>query len=57
MTTSYSPKPSWRTSSYSADQGGTCVQVAAVWRTSSHSGEQGGECVQVAVVRPGLSGR
>ncbi|WP_345359902.1 DUF397 domain-containing protein [Actinoallomurus liliacearum] len=50
-------KASWRTSSHSANQGGTCVQVAALWRTSSHSGNQGGECVEVAVVRPGLSGR
>ncbi|WP_433175348.1 DUF397 domain-containing protein [Actinoallomurus sp. CA-150999] len=53
MTTLHSPGPPWRTSSYSADQGGTCVQVAAVWRTSSHSANQGGECVQVAVIRAG----
>ncbi|WP_460338509.1 DUF397 domain-containing protein [Actinoallomurus acanthiterrae] len=51
MTTLHSPRPSWRTSSYSGNQGGECVQVAAVWRTSSRSGNQGGTCVQVAVVR------
>ncbi|MCO5993978.1 DUF397 domain-containing protein [Actinoallomurus rhizosphaericola] len=53
MTTFYPPDPSWRTSSYSADQGGTCVQVTALWRTSSHSGSQGGECVQVAALSSG----
>ncbi|WP_425551287.1 DUF397 domain-containing protein [Actinoallomurus vinaceus] len=53
MTTLHSPRPTWRTSRYSGNQGGTCVQVAAVWRTSSHSANQGGECVQVAVIRPG----
>lgn len=40
----------WRKSSRSADQGGTCVEVAPAWRTSSRSGEQGGDCVQVAVI-------
>ncbi|MFI0810162.1 DUF397 domain-containing protein [Streptomyces echinatus] len=42
----------WRKSSYSGDQGGSCVECAPlgglVWRKSSYSGDQGGECVEVA---------
>ncbi|GAA0603370.1 DUF397 domain-containing protein [Streptomyces crystallinus] len=42
----------WRKSSYSGDQGGSCVECAtlhgATWRKSSHSGDQGGECIQIA---------
>ncbi|AWK08337.1 DUF397 domain-containing protein [Streptomyces spongiicola] len=42
----------WRTSSYSSDQGGECVEClplgGAVWRTSSYSGDQGGDCVACA---------
>ena len=29
---------SWRKSSYSAGNGGDCVEVAEVWRKSSYSG-------------------
>src|SRR5258708_7820207 len=39
-------RAAWRKSSYS-NNGGSCVEVAAVWRTSSHSGN-GGDCVEVA---------
>jgi Domain of unknown function (DUF397) len=39
-------RAAWRKSSYS-NNGGSCVEVAAVWRTSSHSGN-GGSCVEVA---------
>ena len=38
----------WRRSSYSAGNGGQCVEVAAVWRRSSHSASNGGQCVEVA---------
>ncbi|ARQ71513.1 DUF397 domain-containing protein [Streptomyces marincola] len=41
----------WRTSSYSNDQGGDCVQGACLtedWFTSRHSNDQGGNCVQGA---------
>ena len=43
---------SWRKSSYSAGNGGDCVEVAAVWRKSSHSGTNGGDCVEVAAALP-----
>ncbi|UUN26660.1 DUF397 domain-containing protein [Streptomyces sp. FIT100] len=42
----------WRKSSYSGDQGGSCVECAplggAAWRKSSYSSDQGGECVEIA---------
>ncbi|MFJ9036048.1 DUF397 domain-containing protein [Streptomyces sp. NPDC102406] len=44
----------WRKSSYSSDQGGSCVECAPLgplaWRTSSYSGDQGGSCVECAPV-------
>ena len=42
-------RAAWRTSTYS-NNGGECVEVAAVWRTSTYS-NNGGNCVEVA--RPG----
>jgi hypothetical protein len=39
-------RAAWRTSTYS-NNGGACVEVAAVWRKSTHS-NNGGECVEVA---------
>ena len=39
---------SWRKSSYSGNNGGSCVEVGATsWRKSSHSGSNGGSCVEV----------
>jgi hypothetical protein len=42
----------WRKSSYSANGGGDCVEVAwvdtAAWRKSSRSANGGGACVEVA---------
>ncbi|MCW2914685.1 MAG: hypothetical protein JWN52_2753 [Actinomycetia bacterium] len=45
----------WRKARRSSENGGECVEVAAVflsgdaiWRKSSHSGENGGNCVEVA---------
>lgn len=42
----------WRKSSYSGDQGGSCVECAPLgtlaWRKSSHSGDQGGQCIEIA---------
>ena len=43
---------SWRKSSYSAGNGGDCVEVAEVWRKSSYSGSNGGDCVEVARTLP-----
>jgi hypothetical protein len=43
---------SWRKSSYSASNGGDCVEVAEVWRKSSYSGDNGGNCVEVAATPP-----
>jgi len=43
---------SWRKSSYSASNGGNCVEVAEVWRKSSYSGSNGGDCVEVARTLP-----
>jgi hypothetical protein len=42
----------WRKSSYSAGNGGNCVEVAEVWRKSSYSGTNGGDCVEVAATLP-----
>ncbi|MCZ4097105.1 DUF397 domain-containing protein [Streptomyces sp. H39-C1] len=38
----------WFKSSYSADEGGNCVEIAYAWRKSSHSTGEGGNCVEVA---------
>ncbi|MFF9071804.1 DUF397 domain-containing protein [Streptomyces sp. NPDC014735] len=38
----------WSKSSYSASEGGNCVEIAYDWRKSSHSGSEGGDCVEVA---------
>ncbi|MGN9759743.1 DUF397 domain-containing protein [Streptomyces sp. SD31] len=41
----------WRKSSYSGDQGGSCVECAPLgalaWRKSTHSGENG-SCIEIA---------
>ena len=42
----------WRKSSYSAGNGGNCVEVAEVWRKSSYSAGNGGDCVEVARTLP-----
>lgn len=42
----------WRKSSYSSDQGGSCVECAPLgplaWRKSTYSSDQGGDCVEIA---------
>ncbi|MFI1398215.1 DUF397 domain-containing protein [Streptomyces sp. NPDC020681] len=38
----------WFKSSYSSDEGGSCIEVAYNWRKSSHSGDEGGSCVEIA---------
>ncbi|MBX9399581.1 DUF397 domain-containing protein [Streptomyces sp. TRM72054] len=41
----------WRKSSYSGDQGGSCVEctpIGLTWRKSTYSGDQGGDCVEIA---------
>jgi hypothetical protein len=43
---------SWRKSSYSASNGGACVEVAEVWHKSSYSASNGGNCVEVARTLP-----
>ncbi len=40
-------RATWRKSSYSGNNGGACVEVAA-WRTSSYSSNTGSNCVEVA---------
>jgi hypothetical protein len=41
--------PTWRTSSYTGNGGGNCVEVGSIpWRTSSYSANGGGECVEAA---------
>jgi Domain of unknown function (DUF397) len=42
----------WRKSSYSGEEGGACIEVAALWRKSSYSGQEAETCVEVA----GLAG-
>ncbi|MEU1283909.1 DUF397 domain-containing protein [Kitasatospora sp. NPDC005856] len=40
----------WRKSSYSGNDGGNCVEVAAAaWRKSSHSAGDAGECIEAAL--------
>jgi hypothetical protein len=54
-----SPRPEltaavWRRSSYSSNNGGSCVEVAEnLWRRSSYSSDNGGTCVEVADNVPG----
>ncbi|MGW3326862.1 DUF397 domain-containing protein [Streptomyces virginiae] len=38
----------WFKSSYSGDEGGACLEVAAAWRKSSYSGDEGDACLEVA---------
>ncbi|MET8678951.1 DUF397 domain-containing protein [Streptomyces sp. NPDC004647] len=44
----------WRKSSYSAGDGGNCIEVAeefpgaSQWRKSTYSGGDGGDCIEVA---------
>lgn len=38
----------WFKSSYSTDQGDSCIEVAVTWRKSSYSSDQGDDCVEVA---------
>ena len=43
--------PTWRTSSYTGNGGGNCVEVGSVpWRTSSYTANGGGNCVEAAHV-------
>lgn len=42
--------PAWRKSSYSDNQGGSCLEVSdayAPWRKSSYSDNHGGSCLEV----------
>lgn len=39
----------WRKSSYSASNGGDCVEVGAAWWKSSYSRSNGGNCVEVGL--------
>ncbi|AXK34190.1 DUF397 domain-containing protein [Streptomyces armeniacus] len=55
------PTTMWRKSSYSGDDGGSCVECAALgaaaWRKSSHSSDTGGECVEVAALPAAIAVR
>ncbi|WP_328536207.1 DUF397 domain-containing protein [Streptomyces sp. NBC_00344] len=44
----------WFKSSYSAGDGGQCVEVALEWGKSSFSGEEGGECFETAACPHGV---
>jgi hypothetical protein len=39
----------WRKSTYSTGNGGSCVEVG-VWRKSSYSSPDGGDCVETATL-------
>ncbi|MGA4849660.1 DUF397 domain-containing protein [Streptomyces sp. G5(2025)] len=41
----------WHKSSYSAGDGGECLEIAR-WRKSTHSGGDGGDCLEVADGNP-----
>jgi hypothetical protein len=43
-------RATWRKSSFSGNNGGACIEIAAVpdWRKSSFSGNNGGDCVEIA---------
>ncbi|MFJ6798220.1 DUF397 domain-containing protein [Streptomyces sp. NPDC091268] len=43
----------WHKSSYSAGDGGDCLEMAT-WRKSTHSGGDGGNCLEVADGHVGL---
>ncbi|MFF3862300.1 DUF397 domain-containing protein [Streptomyces sp. NPDC002209] len=43
----------WHKSSYSAGDGGNCLEMAT-WRRSTHSDGSGGSCLEVADGHPGL---
>ncbi|MEU7726709.1 DUF397 domain-containing protein [Streptomyces sp. NPDC040724] len=43
----------WHKSSYSAGDGGNCLEMAT-WRKSTHSDGTGGDCVEVAAGHPGI---
>jgi hypothetical protein len=50
----------WRKSSHSGQEGGTCVELAdvsAAWRKSSHSGQEGGPCIELADVTTSVAVR
>ncbi|MEU2586269.1 DUF397 domain-containing protein [Streptomyces avermitilis] len=38
----------WFKSSYSSDQGDSCIEVALDWRKSTYSGTAGDNCIEVA---------
>ncbi|MFF3127689.1 DUF397 domain-containing protein [Streptomyces sp. NPDC057908] len=38
----------WFKSSYSAANGGDCIEVAFDWHKSSYSAANGGDCIEVA---------
>ncbi|KDQ70601.1 DUF397 domain-containing protein [Streptomyces halstedii] len=44
----YGAELAWFKSSYSAGDGGDCVEVALAWGKSSYSSGGGGKCVEVA---------
>ncbi|MFF4385200.1 DUF397 domain-containing protein [Streptomyces sp. NPDC001552] len=46
-------KATWHKSSYSAGDGGNCLEMAT-WRKSTYSDGTGGDCVEVADGHPGL---
>ncbi|MGA4849659.1 DUF397 domain-containing protein [Streptomyces sp. G5(2025)] len=43
----------WHKSSYSAGDGGNCLEIAR-WRKSTHSGGSGSDCLEVADGNPAV---
>ncbi|WP_329197119.1 MULTISPECIES: DUF397 domain-containing protein [unclassified Streptomyces] len=43
----------WHKSSYSAGDGGDCLEMAT-WRKSTHSGGDGGDCLEVSDGHPAI---
>ncbi|MFD3874873.1 DUF397 domain-containing protein [Streptomyces sp. NPDC058623] len=44
-----STRLTWFKSSYSASEGGNCLEVAVTWQKSSHSNGESDACVEVAI--------
>lgn len=43
-------RAAWRKASRSANNGGSCVEVAKVWRRARRSANNGGNCVEIAAL-------
>ena len=53
MEQTYRNLTEWRKSTYSADNGGNCVEVGT-WRKSTYSADNNGNCVEVGGAGPAV---